>query len=179
VSNNPPADRLPSTRELIEKEAMPAKSKEVSAGMADPQAEISMLRNYAGDNYLRSDYQNADQMRAEITELRRKLSTFKLLTNKLAERLRERNSEITALREQLAEMTKNYTDLRDHYTEDSLREAVRVLGEQVRVWRNAPHIDHVLSSYWADLPLPEKLVILEGSDVFNNPIAAAALKGNQ
>ena len=60
-----------------------------------------------------------------------------------------------------------------------LRDAVRVLGAELRVWRNAPHIDHVLSSYWADLPLPEKLVILAGSDVFNNPIAAAAVKGNQ
>ncbi len=39
-------------------------------GMADPQAEIAMLRNYVGNNYLRSDYQNADQMRSEIAMLR-------------------------------------------------------------------------------------------------------------
>jgi len=54
------------------------KSLKDGTGMADPQAEIAMLRNYVGNNYLRSDYQNADQMRAEIAALREQVQTLRV-----------------------------------------------------------------------------------------------------
>jgi hypothetical protein len=107
------------------------------------------------------------------------------------DRLRQVESEaltnatkITALREQVA----TYERITDKLAESNvalnlentqLREAVKVLGAELKAWRDAPHTDHVLSSYWSDLPVMEKLIISAGSDVNNNPIAAEAARGER
>ena len=94
-------------------------------GLTDPAAELTALRNYVGNNHLHSDYQNADQMRAEIA---------------------------------------------------ALREAVKLLGEHIKtltaeraIFSRGPGLNE-----WAYA----KVAVEESGDrVRNNPIAAAAVRG--
>lgn len=124
-------------------------------------AEIKMLRNYVGNNYLRSDYQNADQMRSEITSLREQVATYKALYE-------QQNDTGNKLADRIVDELENIRKLRD---------AVRVLGKafiEVRKQRTYEFENDIVPGGAVSLSMEQAC-----RNVMNNPIAAAAVKGNQ
>lgn len=56
-----------------------------------------------------------------------------------------------------------------------LESAVSAMATELAVWRSMPHLDHIFSSYWADIQKDDMMALMTGYHVNENPIAQAAV----
>jgi hypothetical protein len=56
-----------------------------------------------------------------------------------------------------------------------LESAVRAMAHELAVWRSMPHLDHILSGYWADIQFEDMMALMSGRLVNENQIARDAV----
>ena len=56
-----------------------------------------------------------------------------------------------------------------------LEQSIRVMAHELAVWRSMPHLDHIMSSYWADIQFEDMMALMSGRLVNENQIARDAV----
>ena len=56
-----------------------------------------------------------------------------------------------------------------------LESAVQATAYELAVWRSMPHLDHIMSGYWADIQFEDMMTLMSGRLVNENQIARDAV----